>query len=40
MFDRDGMGFYDSLGYMPADLIQQSVAKSEEVAIDDWSLCE
>jgi predicted alpha-1,2-mannosidase len=38
MYDRDGMGLYDSLGYMPADLVQQSVAKSEEVAIDDWSL--
>lgn len=36
--DRDGMGFYDKLGYMPADKIQQSVAKSEEVAIDDWSV--
>ncbi len=36
MYDRDGMGLYDSLGYMPADLVQQSVAKSEEVAIDDW----
>ncbi len=38
VYDRDGMGLYDSLGYMPADLIQQSVAKSEEVAIDDWSV--
>ncbi len=38
MFDRDGMGLYDSLGYMPADLVQQSVAKSQEVAIDDWCL--
>jgi predicted alpha-1,2-mannosidase len=36
MFDRDGMALYDSLGYMPADKISQSVAKSEEVAIDDW----
>ncbi len=36
MFDRDGMGLYDKLGYMPADKIQQSVAKSMEVAIDDW----
>lgn len=36
LYDRDGMGLYDSLGYMPADLVQQSVAKSEEVAIDDW----
>jgi predicted alpha-1,2-mannosidase len=36
MFDRDGMGLYDQLGYMPADKIQQSVAKSLEVAIDDW----
>ena len=38
MHDRDGMGLYDKLGYMPADQIQQSVAKSEEVAIDDWAL--
>lgn len=36
MHDRDGMGLYDKLGYMPADQIQQSVAKSLEVAIDDW----
>ncbi|MCU0461105.1 MAG: GH92 family glycosyl hydrolase [Bacteroidales bacterium] len=36
VYNRDGMGFYDSLGYMPADLIPQSVAKSEEIAIDDW----
>jgi len=36
--DRDGMGFYDKLGYMPADKVQQSVAKSEEVAVDDWSV--
>ncbi|MDP2890201.1 MAG: GH92 family glycosyl hydrolase [Bacteroidota bacterium] len=36
MYDRDGMGLYDKLGYMPADKIQQSVAKSLEVAIDDW----
>ena len=36
MHDRDGMGMYDKLGYMPADKIQQSVAKSLEVAIDDW----
>lgn len=38
LHDRDGMGLYDKLGYMPADEIQQSVAKSEEVAIDDWSV--
>ena len=38
MADRDGMGLYDKLGYMPADQIQQSVAKSEEVAIDDWAV--
>ena len=38
MHDRDGMGLYDKLGYMPADKIQQSVAKSLEVAIDDWSV--
>jgi len=36
LHDRDGMGLYDKLGYMPADKIQQSVAKSMEVAIDDW----
>ena len=36
MHDRDGMGLYDKLGYMPADKISQSVAKSLEVAIDDW----
>jgi predicted alpha-1,2-mannosidase len=38
LFDRDGMGLYDKLGYIPADKIAQSVAKSEEVAIDDWSV--
>lgn len=38
MADRDGMGLYHKLGYMPADQIQQSVAKSEEVAIDDWAI--
>jgi len=38
MHDRDGMGIYDKLGYMPADKIQQSVAKSEEIAIDDWAV--
>ncbi|HEX7583949.1 MAG TPA: GH92 family glycosyl hydrolase [Prolixibacteraceae bacterium] len=36
MHDRDGMGLYNKLGYMPADKVQQSVAKSLEVAIDDW----
>ena len=36
MYDRDGMGLYNSLGFMPADKVNQSVAKSEEVAIDDW----
>lgn len=36
LYDRDGMGLYDKLGYMPADKIKQSVAKSLEVAIDDW----
>ena len=36
MHDRDGMGLYDKLGFMPADKVQQSVAKSLEVAIDDW----
>jgi predicted alpha-1,2-mannosidase len=38
MNDRDGMGLYDKLGYMPADKIEQSVAKSLEVAIDDWNV--
>ncbi|MEI6141671.1 MAG: GH92 family glycosyl hydrolase [Mariniphaga sp.] len=38
LFDRDGMGLYDKLGYMPADQIKQSVAKSEEVAVDDWAV--
>lgn len=38
MADRDGMVLYDKLGYMPADKIQQSVAKSEEIAIDDWAV--
>ncbi len=38
MHDRDGMGYYDKLGYMPADKVQQSVAKSLEVAIDDWAV--
>jgi predicted alpha-1,2-mannosidase len=36
LHDRDGMGLYDKLGYMPADKVQQSVAKSLEVAVDDW----
>lgn len=36
LHDRDGMGLYDKLGYMPADKVPQSVAKSLEVAIDDW----
>jgi predicted alpha-1,2-mannosidase len=36
LHDRDGMGLYDKRGYMPADKVQQSVAKSLEVAIDDW----
>jgi predicted alpha-1,2-mannosidase len=38
MHDRDGMGLYDKLGYMPADKVQQSVAKSLEVAVDDWAV--
>lgn len=38
LHDRDGMGYYDKLGYMPADKEKQSVAKSEEVAIDDWAV--
>ena len=36
MHDRDGMGLYIKVGYMPADQVPQSVAKSLEVAIDDW----
>jgi predicted alpha-1,2-mannosidase len=36
MHDRDGMGLYDKMGYMPADKIPQSVSKSLEVSIDDW----
>jgi predicted alpha-1,2-mannosidase len=38
LYDRDGMGLYDKLGYMPADKVQQSVAKSLEVAVDDWAV--
>jgi predicted alpha-1,2-mannosidase len=38
MYDRDGMGLYDKLGYMPADKVPQSVAKSLEVAVDDWAV--
>jgi predicted alpha-1,2-mannosidase len=30
------MGLYVKLGYMPAEKVPQSVAKSLEVAIDDW----
>ncbi|MCE1197509.1 MAG: GH92 family glycosyl hydrolase [Marinilabiliales bacterium] len=36
--DRDGMGYHDKLGYIPAEKIPQSVAKSEEIAIDDWAV--
>ena len=36
--DRDGMGLYVKLGYMPADKVPQSVAKSLEVAVDDWAV--
>ena len=38
LYDRDGMGLYDKLGYMPADKVGQSVAKSLEVAVDDWAV--
>ncbi len=38
LHDRDGMGLYDKLGYMPADKVGQSVAKSLEVAVDDWAV--
>ncbi len=37
-YDRDGMGFYDKTGYMPAEKIPQSVAKSLEIAVDDWAV--
>ena len=36
--DRDGMGLYIKLGYMPADKVPQSVSKSLEVAVDDWAV--
>jgi predicted alpha-1,2-mannosidase len=36
--DRDGIGLYDKLGYMPAEKVPQSVAKSLEVAVDDWAV--
>ena len=36
--DRDGMGLYDKLGFMPAEMVPQSVAKSLEVAVDDWAV--
>jgi len=38
LYDRDGMRLYDSLGYLPADKIKQSVAKQLEIAIDDRAL--
>ena len=38
LYDRDGMGYYDRLGYIPADKIEQSVAKAMEIAIDDWAV--
>jgi putative alpha-1,2-mannosidase len=38
LYDRDGMGLYDKLGYIPADKIEQSVAKSLEIAVDDWAV--
>ena len=38
MHDRDGMGYWDKLGYMPADKVDHSVAKAMEVAIDDWAV--
>ncbi|MDR2887932.1 MAG: GH92 family glycosyl hydrolase [Bacteroidales bacterium] len=38
LHDRDGMGLYDKLGFMPADKVSQSVAKSLEVAVDDWAV--
>ena len=38
LYDRDGMGFYDKKGYMPAEKIPQSVAKSLEIAVDDWAV--
>ena len=38
LYDRDGMGYYDRLGYIPADKTEQSVAKAMEIAIDDWAV--
>lgn len=38
LYDRDGMGYYDRLGYIPADKVEQSVAKAMEIAIDDWAV--
>lgn len=38
LHDRDGIGWLDNQGYMPADRVPQSVAKSLEVAIDDWAV--
>jgi predicted alpha-1,2-mannosidase len=38
LHDRDGIGWLDKHGYMPADRVPQSVAKSLEVAVDDWAV--
>jgi predicted alpha-1,2-mannosidase len=45
-FDRDfpdidstlGRGFYDDLGYIPADKIYESVTRTQEYAYDDWAM--
>ncbi len=36
--DRDGMGYHDKWGFIPADKVEQTVAKAMEVAIDDYSV--
>ncbi|MDR1859787.1 MAG: GH92 family glycosyl hydrolase [Bacteroidales bacterium] len=40
LYDRDGMGYHDRLGFIPADSVKQSVAKALEVAIDDHSVAQ
>jgi predicted alpha-1,2-mannosidase len=34
----DGMGEYRNLGYLPADVIPESVSKTLEYAYDDWAM--
>ena len=36
--DLRGMATYDSLGYIPSDLESESVSKTLEYTIDDWSI--